>query len=75
MNATLTKYQVVEDSCDFHVMVLPVSAVICHHQFNTITSTVTLIHVLCLGVPLASQVCCLCRHDMIRALVNPCFIV
>ena len=58
MNATLTKYQVVEDSCDFQVMVLPVSAVICHHQFNTMTST--LIDVLCLGVPLASEVYVVC---------------
>ena len=32
LNTALTKDQVVEDSCDFQVLILPVSAVICHHQ-------------------------------------------
>ena len=75
-NTTWTKDQVVEESCHFQVVVLPVSAVtasvttvICHHQQNGRTST--LIYVLSLGVPLACLVCCQHRNDMTRALANP----
>ena len=69
-NTTWTKDQVVEESCHFQVVVLPVSAVtvICHHQQNGRTSM--LIHMLSLGVPLACLVCCQRRHDVTRALAN-----
>ena len=39
LNTALTKDHVVEGSCDFQVVILPVSAVICHHQLNVRTST------------------------------------
>ena len=72
-NTTWTKDQVVEESCHFQVVVLPVSAVtvICHHQQNGRTST--LIHMLSLGVPLACLVCCQRRCDVTRALANPSY--
>ena len=70
LNTTIwTNDEVVEDSCHFQVVILPVSAVtasvatvICYHQLNGRTST--LIYVLSLDVPMASLACCLCRHDV-----------